>query len=59
VSAKPHNGCSKFEARFGAGARALAKDPATRHRNVRGVYWTVVEAGDAGVGDAVVVLSRG
>lgn len=59
MSPKPHNGCAKFAARFGADALALAKDPATRHRNLRGVYWTVVEAGEARVGDAVVVLSRG
>jgi len=32
-------------ARSGADALALAKAPATRHRNLRGVYWTVIEAG--------------
>jgi MOSC domain-containing protein YiiM len=59
VSTKPHNGCSKFAARFGEDALRLVQDPPTRHRNLRGVYWTVVEAGEVAVGDPVVVLSRG
>lgn len=59
VSPKPHNGCSKFADRFGADARAFAAAPATRDRNLRGIYWTVVEAGDVRVGDPVIVLSRG
>ncbi len=59
MSAKPHNGCSKFATRFGADALAFVKDPRTRDRNLRGVYWTVVEAGEVRVGDAVVVLREG
>jgi len=59
VSKKPHNGCSKFAARFGADAFVFVREPRTRQRNLRGVYWTVVEAGEAKVGDPVVVLSRG
>ncbi len=59
VSAKPHNGCSKFAARFGADALAFAGDPRTRDQNLRGIYWTVVEAGEARVGDPIVVLTRG
>ena len=59
VSAKPHNGCSKFAARFGADALAFVQDPRTRDQNLRGIYWTVVEAGEARVGDPVVVLHRG
>jgi len=59
VSKKPHNGCSKFAERFGADALAFVQDPATRDRNLRGIYWTVVEAGEARVGDPIAVLSRG
>jgi hypothetical protein len=57
MSPKPHNGCAKFAARFGADALAFVKEPRTRDRNLRGVYWTVVEAGEVRVGDPVVVLS--
>ncbi len=56
MSAKPHNGCSKFATRFGADALAFVKDPRTRDQNLRGVYWIVVEAGEVRVGDPVVVL---
>jgi len=59
VSAKPHNGCSKFAGRFGADALLLVKDPRTRDQNLRGVYWTVVEKGEVRVGDPIIVLSRG
>lgn len=59
VSAKPHNGCSKFAARFGADALAFVKEPRTRDQNLRGMYWTVVEAGEARVGDPIIVLTRG
>ncbi|MFI5403824.1 MAG: DinB family protein [Planctomycetota bacterium] len=59
VSAKPHNGCSKFAGRFGADALALVKEPRTRDLNLRGVYWTVVEKGEVRVGDPIIVLSRG
>jgi len=59
MSKKPHNGCSKLAARFGADAFAFAKDPATRHRNLRGVYWTVVEAGEVRVGDLIAKLGPG
>ena len=59
VSAKPHNGCSKFAERFGEDALAFTKDPRTRDQNLRGIYWTVVEPGDVRVGDPIRVLSRG
>jgi uncharacterized damage-inducible protein DinB/MOSC domain-containing protein YiiM len=53
MSRKPHNGCSKFEARFGADALSFVQDPPTRDRNLRGVYWTVLEPGDVNVGDPI------
>ena len=58
VTAKPHNGCRKFAARFGQDALRLVSRPELRQRNLRGVYMRVVEAGDVGVGDVVEVLWR-
>jgi len=58
VTAKPHNGCRKFAARFGHDALRLVSSPELRHRNLRGIYMCVVEAGEVAVGDAVAVVSR-
>jgi MOSC domain-containing protein YiiM len=58
VTPKAHNGCSKFRGRFGDAALRFVQAPATRHRNLRGVYWKVVESGEASVGCAIRVLSR-
>jgi len=58
VSPKPHNGCSKFQGRFGADALRFVQAPATRHLNLRGIYWRVVEAGAVSVGSPILVLSR-
>jgi len=58
VTPKPHNGCKKFSGRFGVDAVRFVADPETRHRNMRGIYMRVVEAGAAGPGDAVEVISR-
>lgn len=59
VTPKPHNGCWKFRARFGNGALRFVSKPELRHRNLRGIYMRVVEAGDAGPGDTVEVIMRG
>lgn len=58
VTPKPHNGCRKFQARFGADALRFVAAPERRHRNLRGIYLRVVEDGEVGVGDAVEVLAR-
>jgi MOSC domain-containing protein YiiM len=58
VTAKPHNGCRKFAARFGEDALRLVSKRELRHRNLRGIYLRVVEAGKVAVGDSVEVLSR-
>jgi MOSC domain-containing protein YiiM len=58
VTAKPHNGCHKFAARFGHDALRLVSRPERRQRNLRGIYMRVVEAGEVAVGDPVEVLSR-
>jgi MOSC domain-containing protein YiiM len=58
MTPEPHNGCLKFKARFGRDALQFVQAPPTRHENRRGIYWRVVEAGEAGVGDRIEVLSR-
>lgn len=56
VTPKPHNGCMLFKARFGQDALRFVQEPATRPQNLRGIYWKVVEAGEACVGDRIQVL---
>ena len=58
VSAMPHDGCVKFKDRFGADALRLVSGKAFRDLNLRGIYWTTVQAGTVRVGDAIEVLSR-
>jgi hypothetical protein len=58
MTAMPHNGCLKFKGRFGQDALRFVQAKETRDQNFRGVYWKVVEAGEARLGDAIRVLSR-
>lgn len=58
VTPKPHNGCQKFARRFGEDALRFVQTPATRHHNLRGMYWKVVAAGEVRVGSPIQVLSR-
>jgi hypothetical protein len=58
VTPKPHNGCRKFRARFGDAALRFVQAPPTRDQNLRGIYWQVIEEGDARVGDPIEVLQR-
>jgi MOSC domain-containing protein YiiM len=58
VTPKPHNGCHKFARRFGRDALRFVNAPATRHLNLRGIYWRVIESGDAYAGAAIEVLWR-
>jgi MOSC domain-containing protein YiiM len=58
VTPEPHDGCVKFQGRFGAAALRLVQAAPTRDRNLRGVYWRVVEAGEVSVGARIQVLSR-
>jgi MOSC domain-containing protein YiiM len=58
VTAEPHDGRLKFKRRFGADALRLVSAKPTRPRNLRGIYWKVVEAGEVAVGDPVEVLAR-
>ena len=58
VSPLPHDGCRKFNARFGPDALRFVQSAATRDQNFRGIYWKVVEAGLVRVGSEIQVLSR-
>jgi MOSC domain-containing protein YiiM len=58
MTAEPHDGCRKFQQRFGADALRFVQAKQTRDQNRRGVYWRVIEPGLARVGDAVEVVSR-
>ena len=58
VTPKPHNGCSKFEGRFGADALRFVGPGPDRPLNLRGMYWRVVQAGEAAVGCLIRVISR-
>jgi MOSC domain-containing protein YiiM len=58
VTPKPHNGCHKFAGRFGPDALRFVQAPETRHQNLRGMYWRVIQLGEVSVGSAIKVLSR-
>jgi MOSC domain-containing protein YiiM len=58
VTPKAHNGCRKFNARFGSDALRFVSDPQLRHRNLRGIYMRVLEPGEVAVGDPVEVIAR-
>ena len=58
VTPFPHNGCKKFQARFGPDALRFVSMKALRHRNLRGIYMRVMEPGDVRPGDSVEVLAR-
>jgi MOSC domain-containing protein YiiM len=58
VTPKPHNGCHKFQGRFGLDALRFVNAPATRSQNLRGIYWRVVQPGEASVAAPIQVLSR-
>ncbi len=58
VTPMPHNGCRKFKARFGQDALFFVQAKPTRDQNLRGIYWKVIEPGEARVGDAIERLSR-
>jgi MOSC domain-containing protein YiiM len=59
VSPKPHDGCLKFKGRFGPDALRFVQARPTRDQNLRGIYWKVVEPGDAWIGAPIRVLTRG
>jgi MOSC domain-containing protein YiiM len=58
VTPEPHDGCSKFKARFGSDALRLVARKSTRDLNLRGIYLTVLEDGDVAPGDTIQVTRR-
>ena len=58
VTPMPHNGCHKFQARFGPDALRFVSKAELRHRNLRGVYLRTVESGEITPGDPVSVTER-
>jgi MOSC domain-containing protein YiiM len=53
VSEKPHRGCSKFSARFGADALRFVNSTLGRTNRLRGLNARVVEGGAVRCGDSV------
>jgi MOSC domain-containing protein YiiM len=58
VTPMPHNGCRKFQARFGPDALRFVSMRELRHRNLRGIYMRVAAPGEVRIGDPVHVMSR-
>ena len=56
MSAKPHTGCAKFSARFGAHALRFVGSPEGRALRLRGANARVVRGGAVRVGDPVLKL---
>ena len=59
VTPLPHDGCGKFKGRFGPDALQFVNAKPTRDQNLRGIYWKVIESGEAAVGAPIQVLARG
>ena len=58
VTEKPHTGCSKYKARFGADALSYISDKLRKPRRLRGIHLRVVVDGEVAVGDDVRVMLR-
>lgn len=56
VTWKPHRGCAKFSARFGADALRWISTDENRSLRLRGIHCEVIEPGEVAVGDEVTVL---
>lgn len=53
ISEEPHNGCSKFSARFGPDALRWVNSPDGKLQRLRGVNASVVRAGRVRIGDRI------
>jgi hypothetical protein len=53
ITDKPHNGCAKFRARFGADALQFVNSPAGKQLHLRGINALVVGPGAIRVGAVV------
>ncbi len=59
ISAKPHNGCAKFVARYGEDAMHFVNSETGKALRLRGFNARVVESGRVRPGDVVRVVRRG
>ena len=59
VTDKPHNGCAKFQARFGNDAAAFVNSPVGKELRLRGLNARVVVPGTVSPGDSVTRLQVG
>lgn len=53
ITAEPHRGCGKFKQRFGDAALACVNSAQGDAHRLRGVYATIISAGEVGVGDVI------
>jgi hypothetical protein len=58
ITGKPHTGCGKFAARYGADALRFVNGPEGKALRLRGVYAKVIRGGEAAVGDRIAKLDR-
>lgn len=58
ISAPPHTGCSKFEARFGKDALEFVNSPEGRQLRLRGLNAKIIQPGKIRVGDKATKLPR-
>jgi MOSC domain-containing protein YiiM len=58
VTPMPHNGCSKFQSRFGKDALRFVVMKELRHNNLRGTYMRVIESGVVRLDDQAEVVAR-
>lgn len=59
VTAQPHTGCAKFQARYGADALKFVMSSVGKELRLRGMNARVARSGTVRVGDYVVKLVRG
>ncbi len=53
VNGEPHTGCEKFQARYGADARAFMNNARGTQLHLRGRYGRIITGGSINVGDTV------
>jgi MOSC domain-containing protein YiiM len=58
INGQPHTGCSKFQTRYGADARAFMNNARGMELHLRGRYGSIVSGGNIAAGDSVRVLAR-
>ena len=59
ASAGEPDGLWRAKGRFGPDALCFVNAQPTRDQNLRGIYWKVIESGEATVGAPIQVLARG